>query len=771
MEDKELQELDFTLEDIIREFSDHPAEEPAKEEPAEEAVPEEAAEEPAEEEPTVEETAEEEPVAEAAEEPAVEEPEAEEKAAEEAIAEEPAEESEEASVEDMSIDDVIAAVNAVVGDVEESEETAPAAVTSDTIRLDTAAVTSDTVRLDSAEILRGVARNAQPIEDEEEAVTTDATIRLDAEEVTAAAAEEEKPAFTGQWEPEYEQPMGEYVPPKPIAFPTRAESRDMKRKLVIGPEKKYYELTEKGLGKLQLCMLVSLVVVALSALSTVLYAQGMIPENRLRLMIFGQFLAVLVSGLLGSFQLIQGVADLFKGRFTLNTLLVATFLACCADGVFCLLQVRIPCCAAFSLEVFMSLLSEYHRRHSQLGQMDVLRKAGRLYGVYAKEDAHEGKKVLQRIPGQVEHFMDHYDQPSVPEKRQGVYALIALAFSLVVGVVTGFMQDLYVGIQMTAVSLLAAVPATAFIATSRPFAILQRRLHRLGAVLCGWQGVKQLSGKVIFPLGNEDLFPLGTMRMNGVKFFGSRSTEQILAYATAVIVAEGSSLAPVFRQVLESRNGREYDAQNLRRYENGGIGGAVLDEPVLVGPLSFLKEMGVEVPEGIQVSQAVCVAIDGELCGVFAISYEKTRSATAGLSTLSSYRGLNPAMVGSQFMMSESFIRGKFGIKSKRLLFPGEESRHLLCSVQPDEDAEAALLATVEGLAPMAYCVTGARALRAACNLGVVLHMIGGILGMLVVLALVLLGAMHLLTPANMFLYQLVWMIPGWLVTEWTRSV
>jgi hypothetical protein len=71
----------------------------------------------------------------------------------------------------------------------------------------------------------------------------------------------------------------------------------------------------------------------------------------------------------------------------------------------------------------------------------------------------------------------------------------------------------------------------------------------------------------------------------------------------------------------------------------------------------------------------------------------------------------------------------------------------------------------------MAYCVTGARALKQSCNLGTVLHMVGGILGMAVVLVLMLLGAMHLLTPANMFLYQLVWMIPGFLLTEWTRSV
>jgi len=38
-------------------------------------------------------------------------------------------------------------------------------------------------------------------------------------------------------------------------------------------------------------------------------------------------------------------------------------------------------------------------------------------------------------------------------------------------------------------------------------------------------------------------------------------------------------------------------------------------------------------------------------------------------------------------------------------------------------------------------------------------------------LVLAILGARELLTPANMFLYQLVWMIPGLLITQWTRSI
>lgn len=725
MENKEPQELEeFTLEDIIKEFSDHPEaaepEQPAEasaEEPVE-AIAEVPAEEPAE---AIAEIPEEKP-AEAVEEVA--------RGPAEEVAEEPT-------------------VEAVAADESEEEVTETPAVEMP--------VTSDTVRLDTSEVLKGVVRNAQPIAEEEET------------EELQMPAQEEKPAFTKDWEPEYEQPMGEYIPPQPITFPKRPSSRETKRKLVLGPEKRYYELSEKGLGGLQLSMLLTLLIVLVSAASTIMYAQGLVPDNRLRFMIFLQFMAVLLSALLGSFQLIQGVADLFKGRFTLNTLLVVTFIACGADGAFCLLQERIPCCAAFSLEVLMSQWAEYHRRHAELGQMDVLRKASRLNGVSAKTE--EERTVLVRHYARVEDFMENYNQVSAPEKLQNRYALIAFLVSLAIGGYTVFAKGLYTGIQMAAVSLLAAVPATAFITTTRPFAILQKRLHRLGTVLCGWQGVEQLVGNRTFPVYSQDLFPIGSMRMNGVKFFGSRPTDLVMAYATALVVAEGGGLASVFTQVLDSRNGSRYDAENLRLYEGGGIGGTVLDEPVLVGPLSFLKEMGVEVPEGIQVSQAVCVAIDGELCGLFAISYEKTRSATAGMCTLSSYRGLNPVIAAGEFMLPESFIRSKFGIKSKRLQFPAEEDRQKLRQMEASEDAVAALIATKEGLAPVAFGVTGARALRSACNMGTVLHMIGGILGMAVVLTLVILGALHLLTPVNMFFYQLVWMVPGWLVTEWTRSI
>ena len=54
---------------------------------------------------------------------------------------------------------------------------------------------------------------------------------------------------------------------------------------------------------------------------------------------------------------------------------------------------------------------------------------------------------------------------------------------------------------------------------------------------------------------------------------------------------------------------------------------------------------------------------------------------------------------------------------------------------------------------------------------GAAVQMVGGILGLLIMLALSVVHADYLVTPENLLLYELIWMIPGFLITEWTRSL
>ena len=148
----------------------------------------------------------------------------------------------------------------------------------------------------------------------------------EAEPPVMSVQEEKVKPFSEEWEPEYEQPIADYIPPQPIVFRPKNRLRELKHKLVEGPEKRYYQLAEKGLGKLQTAIFLSLIVTVLAAGSAAMYALGMVGENRIRLLVFGQFLFLLLSALLGSYQLLEGLADMVNKRFSLNSLLLMSFL-------------------------------------------------------------------------------------------------------------------------------------------------------------------------------------------------------------------------------------------------------------------------------------------------------------------------------------------------------------------------------------------------------------------------------------------------------------
>ena len=630
-------------------------------------------------------------------------------------------------------------------------------------------VTEDTIRLD--QIQKAVAEtSAKELSDT--AVFQPVHIEDEPEELPCAPAEEEAvEPFSEEWEPEYEEPMGDYPIPEPIVFRPKSRLKELRAKLVAGPEQRYYSLMELGTGKLQLSIFLNLIVFFLSSGFTALYAWGLISPERLRLLVFVQFLGMLLSALLGCYRLMEGIDDLIRLHFTPNTLLVFTFVVCCIDGVLCLQELRIPVSAAFSLEMTMAMWAVYGRRTAEIGMMDTLRRATTLDSVVCVPDLYEGRPGFCTGRGEVEHFMDHYDTPSGPEKVLNWYALATLAVSLAAGILAGVRHGFSAGVQLCAASLLVGMPATAFIATVRPMAILEKHLHKLGTVLCGWQGINAVNRQAVYPLDDGDLFPAGAAKLNGMKFYGDREPDQIVAYATALIKANGGALMGLFNQLLDSRNGYYYTVEHLNTYSGGGIGGEIGDDAVLVGTLEFMQDMGVDMGQGTKVSQAVYAAIDGELCGVFAVTYQKAKSSAAGLRTLCGYRGLTPVAVCEDFMLTESFIQGKFSIDARRMAFPGREVRRELAQREPKETDPVVALTTKEGLAPKAFAVTGARVLKSASKAGVAIHMIGGILGLMMMAALAYVGAENILTPANILLYELLWMLPGVLVTEWTRSI
>ena len=771
---------DTPAEEVIPKAEEVPAEEEtpeAEDTPAEEEVPE-AEEIPAEEEaPEAEEVPAEEVAPEAEEIPAEEvAPEAEEIPAEEEVpeadeipAEEVAPEAEEVPAEEES------------PEAEEipDEEEIPAD-TSD----DTQVFTPVTVEDLLAEPEDSPEEAEAPTEEtpaEEEAVPTgeDAAEggEVPAEEETSEGeevpAEEEISGEEASEEadtPAQEEVFTQEQIPAPKAIPFRSRLGELKRKLVAGPEKRYYDLSEIGVGRVQIAVFLNLLIVVLCTGGTALYAMGAVMENRLRLMVFSQILAMMVSALLGCYLLMDGIMDIFTGKFSLNSMLFLTLAACAADAVFCLRELRVPCCAAFSLEMAFALWNRSLRRGTEMGQMDTLRKANRLDALVKVRNYFGDEDGIVRTEGRVEDFMDNYSAATTPEKALNIYALVSVLACAGIAVLAGVRHGLSLAIQVFSTSMLVAVPAGTFVSQSRPAAILERRLHMVGTVICGWQGIKSLCGKASFPLNDRDIFPVGAIKLNGVKFVGDIDPDSAIAAAAALMRANGGCLESVFTQLLKSRNGLVYPADEVQLLPNG-ISALVRGRSCLLGLQECMEEQGIQIPENALVEQAVYFAMGGQLAAVFALNYNRTRSSAGGLVTLGSCRKIRPMVLAEDFTITARLLQDKFGIRTKRYDFPDRELRRELAASQPDPELIAGALSTQQHLASAAYAVSGAKSLRTASRVGMVLHIFAGVVGLLIMAALAYLGDMQLLSPFNILLYQLVWLVPGLLITEWTRTV
>ena len=608
-------------------------------------------------------------------------------------------------------------------------------VESDTVRFGAAA--GDTVRLDRPAAASGV-QDTKPLPDMDEDVRVYQPSKKK-RDVPAAPPQEKQ---------------------QPIAFP---------HKNPVPPvEDRRGAPAEKTLQRLRTGLIVQLVLFVIAALAALFAYQSQAAHPIINVWV--QMVLMLLTAAVGFRRIWEGIEQLRQRRFRLTGLLAVSFGVCLLEGLVCLFTYEVPFGAVFSMQMLMAQWAEYQKQQTSLSQQDTLRKATDLTAVVRTDKYYKGQPAYQTTEGRPEDFAAQVAAEIGPEKTLCQYALGAVALGAVLALVAAIVHGLSIGLRVYAAILLAAVPASSFVSIQRPAAILEKRMHKLGTVLCGWRGLQNIEKHGYYPLRHQDLFPGNHVKLNGVRFYGERNVSTIVSYVSALMAADGGALAGPFEQLRASRNARVCRVEELTSYPDG-IGGQIDGLSVVAGTLEFMENMGVSLPDGARIPYGVYAAVNQSLCAVFAVSFTRSKSSASGLRTLCDSRHVRPILVDCDFVLTEPFLEEKLGVDVRRMQFPDCMTRMKLAEKRASANAPAIALATRGGLAQRAYAVTGGAALRSAWRAGTAVHILGGSIGFLAVAILALQGALFLLTPYNLLLYGFVWMIPGLLMAEWTRSI
>ena len=297
-----------------------------------------------------------------------------------------------------------------------------------------------------------------------------------------------------------------------------------------------------------------------------------------------------------------------------------------------------------------------------------------------------------------------------------------------------------------------------------PWSQLTRRQQKSGCAVAGWDGAARVGKRRSLILTDTDLFPPGTIRLNGVKVYGEE-LGKAASYAAAAAGAAGSGLARLFEGLAVGENAPRETAQDLSFYEQGGWGCTIRGESVLLGTASFLRKQEVRLPSNINLKTGVFLAIDHQLAAVFAVKYEAAENVDYALRMLRRSR-ITPILAVRDPNITPALLKRKFN-KRVKVEFPDLTDRIALSEAEEDRGLSRALLLR-EGLLPYAEAMVGSRRLRTAVRRAAWLSIFGSAVGLLLTAYLVSLKKFDLLTPLSLTVFLLLWTLPVLLMSDWT---
>ena len=457
---------------------------------------------------------------------------------------------------------------------------------------------------------------------------------------------------------------------------------------------------------------------------------------------------------------LSGVIALLRFRFDQYSMLFLALCAVVADAFFAVAEGRTPFCTVASILLLLALWGRDLLYDARRRSLRAISNMDEPVAAIREEKAWHGYDCIFRAPGDAEQFAVQLEMPDAGSRIMRVWAPVMTAVTLALSVLTSLRTGEHFLWAWSAM-LLASFPAGILIAYAKPFSALARRLYRAGAAIAGWQGARILSGEAGLIVEDADLFPPQNVTQGGMKLYGSRPAPMVIGYANAVVQTAGSGLVPLFEQMMHDQNGRRYTVDTFRRYEGGGLGATIRGDVVLMGSIAFMKLMRVRVPEGTRLKQAVYLSVNGELTAVFALNYAPAEPVRAGLSAVLRAGSLVPVLATRDFMITPQFLKLRYKIPPEHIEFPIVEERARLSSQEiPRTGPQGALMAR-SSFASFAGSVVSARTLRGAAIIAMIVALAGSVLGTALMFFLTFLGSSFSASCWNLFLYTVLWLIPG----------
>ena len=470
----------------------------------------------------------------------------------------------------------------------------------------------------------------------------------------------------------------------------------------------------------------------------------------------------------------NGLKTLLQKKPGAESLIAVSCLVSVLDAV-CIIvfktyKVGFPFCAVSALSLTAALWGYYLSCKSFALSFLTAARSQTPTVILSEDGGEENGRVLVHVRRPVTGFVRSSEEADLFEKAYAYFTPILLIFAGVLSLVCFVASKSCNNFPHT---LAAAVTISASLSTvlgfAFPFYTVTKRLARSGVAIAGSAGAAELGRIHRVVLKDGDLFPARTLSIANITVEEGFFPDRVTSCTASMIAAAGLGVAPVFTELMRKNGYTMKPIEDFSVQESGGLIARVGGDLVYVGPVAFMKLMGVRVARGAASKTAVCTAINDTLAGIFEIGYAPVTSIQRGLLTLLR-GGTEPVFAVRDFNVTPMLVQQKFRLPRKNYEFPSFATRYRISSNETENEGTVAAVFPRGGLNAVSGLIRRGRKLYRSLMVCDLVSILGSFVGMVMMLAMCWQGAWDSASCANAMSFLLAWLIPVFVVSYGLRD-
>ncbi|MBQ8974705.1 MAG: hypothetical protein IJ072_03140 [Oscillospiraceae bacterium] len=345
-------------------------------------------------------------------------------------------------------------------------------------------------------------------------------------------------------------------------------------------------------------------------------------------------------------------------------------------------------------------------------------------------------------------------QSDVSESGYKLWAPMLLIICVVLSLLLSVVHTTAVLLpQFLSATLSVAAGFSGLLAFSLPYAKAARQLRKSGNCIAGWGVADDICCIDGARMTDEDVFPPGTVKIEGVKVFKDVSTEKAIRYTSSLVSQSQSGLSRVFEEMARNQQITLVRVEDFSCYE-GGIGGSIRGDKVLSGSGAFMALMGIHIPESMNITNAVYTAVNNKLICVFAMSYKPKMSVRNAIIDIL-HGGVKLFFAVRDFNITPLMLMQKFKIELDGIEYMPIDETYDISQKVPNGDERTCAVIFRDGLGSFGEVIMYGRRLKAVSKVCTAVSVGGSLLGLFLVFVLMLRGTAMSVSAGNVMLFLL----------------